>query len=76
MLCYSHGKSGSVTLPRVMIVLAGLTVLEIPVRPRRAERAVGERKMVVDIVDTPSGCFHGVYTKICLLNQLMGVIQR
>lgn len=45
-----HGRSGRVALPRVNGTLAGLAILELVERLRRAERAVDERKSGVDMM--------------------------
>jgi len=42
-----HGRSGSVALPRVKVVLAGLAWE----RARKAERAVEGRRRVLDMVE-------------------------
>lgn len=42
-----HGRSGSVALPRVKVVLAGLAWE----RARKAERAVEGRRSVLDMVE-------------------------
>lgn len=48
-----QGRSGRVALPRVNGTLAGLAVFEMAERLRRVERAVDERKSVVDMM----GCW-------------------
>jgi len=45
-----HGRSGRVALPRVNGTLAGLAIFDMLQRLRRLERAVDERKSVVDIL--------------------------
>ena len=45
-----HGRSGSVALPRMNGVLAGLAILEMVEALRRVERAVDERKSVADML--------------------------
>lgn len=46
-----HGRSGRVALPRVNGMLAGLAIFEMVERFRRVERAVDERRSVLDISD-------------------------
>lgn len=45
-----HGSSGSVALPRVNATLAGLIVLDVEERLRRADRVVVERRRDEDML--------------------------